>query len=207
MVSTDEKTGIQALERLHPTLPNRPGQSERIEFEYVRHGTLCLIANFEVATGRAILPTIGPTRTEQDFAAHIERTIATDPGATWIFVLDQLNTHKSEALVRLIAAQCGVVDALGVKGKTGILKSMATRKAFLEDAEHRIRMVFTPRHASWLNQVEIWFSILARRALKRASFTSLDALRDRLLAFIDYFNAVLAKPFRWTYAGKPLQVN
>ena len=207
VVSTDEKTGIQALERLHPTLPTRPGKSERLEFEYVRHGTLCLIANFDVATGKAICPTVGTTRTEQDFAAHIEQTIAADPDASWIFVLDQLNTHKSEALVRLVANYCGIHDDLGAKGKKGILKSMATRKAFLENPSHRIRLVFTPRHASWLNQVEIWFSILARRALKRASFTSLEDLKRRLLAFIDYFNAVLAKPFRWTYAGKPLQAD
>ena len=93
VVSTDEKTGIQALERVHPTKPARPGLTERIEFEYKRHGTLCLIANFDVATGKAILPSIGPTRTEKDFAAHLARTIDTDPSATWVFVLDQLNTH------------------------------------------------------------------------------------------------------------------
>ena len=205
VVSTDEKTGIQALERLYPTKQTKPGMTERREFEYRRHGTLCLIANFDVATGKAILPTIGQTRTEEDFAAHIARAVDSDPDAPWVFVLDQLNTHKSEMLVRLVAERCGIGDTLGIKGKEGILKSMSTRKKFLEELNHRIRFVYTPRHASWLNQVEIWFSILARRALKRASFTSLEDLEQRLTDFIDYFNAVLAKPFRWTYAGKPLQ--
>ncbi len=205
VISVDEKTGIQALERLHPTKPTRPGLTEFREFEYRRHGTLCLIANFDVATGRSILPTIGLTRTEEDFANHIGRTIDQDPDAVWIFVLDQLNTHKSEMLVRLVVERCGLDADLGVKGKHGILESMDTRKRFLEASDHRIRFVYTPRHASWLNQVEIWFSILARRALKRASFESLQALERRLIDFIDYFNAVLAKPFRWTYAGKPLQ--
>jgi transposase len=205
VISTDEKTGMQALQRIHPTLPTRPGLIERVEFEYRRHGTLSLMANFEVATGKVLAPTLGPTRTEEDFVAHIARTIDTDPDATWIFVVDQLDTHKSEGLVRLVADRCGIADDLGTKGKSGILQRMATRKEFLEDRSHRIRFVYTPRHASWLNQVEIWFSILARRALKRASFCSLDDLRQRVLNFIRYFNAVLAKPFRWTYAGKPLR--
>jgi hypothetical protein len=120
VISTDEKTGIHAIERRHPTLPTRPGLIERREFEYKRHGTTCLIANFDVVTGKAIVPTIGPTRTEDDFVAHITKTIDLDPDATWIFVVDQLNTHKSEGLVRLVAERCGIDDPLGMKGKSGI---------------------------------------------------------------------------------------
>lgn len=204
IVSTDEKTGIQALERKHPTLPLKPGWVERREFEYVRHGTLCLIANFEVATGKVLAPSVGPTRTENDFVAHVQKTLATDPEGEWVFVTDGLNTHVSEGLVHLVAQQCGIVGDLGVKGQSGVLHSMKTRRTFLSDASHRIRFVYTPKHCSWLNQVEIWFGILARRVLKRGSFTSLLELETRLLAFIDYFNQTMAKPFKWTFKGKPL---
>jgi len=205
-VSTDEMTGIQALERKHPTRPMRPGQVERREFEYLRHGTQALIANFEVATGAVIAPSIGPTRTEEDFAAHIAQTVATDPEAEWVFLTDQLNIHKSEALVRLVATQCRIETPLGIKEKTGILQSMPSRAAFLQDTTHRIRFLYTPKHSSWLNQVEIWFSILVRRLLKRASFRSTEELRERILAFIDYFNRTMAKPFKWTYTGRALTV-
>lgn len=205
VVSTDEKTGMQALERLHETKPVKEGLVERIEFEYIRHGTLSLIANFDVATGRLVSPSIGPTRTEADFVAHIRATIDTDPEAGWIFVTDQLDTHKSATLVELVAKRCGVTDALGTKGKAGVLESKETRRRFLEDPSHRIRFVYTPRHCSWMNQIEIWFSILARRLLKRSSFSSTADLKSRVLGFIDYFNRVLAKPFRWTYTGRPLR--
>jgi transposase len=205
-MSTDEKTGIQALERAHPDLPMKSGLERRIEYEYIRHGTQCLIANFEVATGQIVAASVGSTRNEEDFAAHIQRTIDSDPHACWIFVSDQLNTHKSESLVRLVANRCGIKEDLGAKGKSGILESMESRAMFLQDPTHRVRFVYTPKHTSWLNQVEIWFSILVRRLLKRSSFKSTKELRNRILAFIDYFNRTMAKPFKWTYAGRPLKI-
>jgi transposase len=204
VVSTDEMTGIQALERAAATLPMRPGAVERREFEYIRHGTQALIANFAVATGEVVTPSIGPTRTEADFAAHVDRTVATDPTAAWIFVVDHLDIHRSETLVRLVAAHCGITDDLGAKAQRGILQSMATRTTFLTDATHRLRFVYTPKHCSWLNQVEIWFSILVRKLLRRASFLSTEDLRERILAFIAYFNRTMAKPYKWTYTGRPL---
>jgi transposase len=205
-ISTDEKTGIQALERAYPTRPMIPGQVTLQEFEYIRHGTLTLIANFDVVHGCIVAPSLGPTRTEADFAAHIAQTIAIDPQGTWIFIVDRLNTHMSESLVRLVAQECSITIDLGVKGKSGILTSMTTRATFLCDPSHRIRFVYPPAHTSWLNQVEIWFSILVRRLLRHGNFTSVEDLHKRILAFIDYFNETMAKPFKWTYAGRPLQV-
>lgn len=204
-VSIDEMTGIQALERAAPTKPVRPGRVERREFEYIRHGTHTLIANLEVASGQVICPSLRPTRTEDDFVAHIAQTVATDPQAVWTFVVDHLNIHQSEGLVRWVAQHAHLDTDLGQKGKVGILQTMPSRAAFLADASHRIRFVYTPKHSSWLNQIEIWFSILMRRLLKRASFVSLDDLKQRILDFIAFFNHT-AKPFKWTYKGRPLQV-
>ena len=204
-VSTDEMTGIQALER-EVIKPMRSGDVERVEFEYTRHGTQCLLANFDVVSGQVIAPTVNDTRTEADFLAHLQQTVAPAPQDGWVFVMDQLNTHKSESLVRWIADACGITDDLGEKGRRGILKSMDTRAAFLSHPAHRIRIVYTPKHTSWLNQIEIWFSILMRRLLKRGNFRSKAHLKERILGFIEYFNTTLAKPFQWTYKGKALTV-
>jgi len=203
IVSCDEMTGIQALERIATTKLMQPGLEERREFEYKRHGTLSLIANFDIVSGQIVAPSLGPQRTEADFVAHIVQTIDTDPQAAWLFVTDQLNTHQSESLVRLVAQRCALGDELGEKGKTGVLQSLRTRAAFLSDPSHRIQFVYVPKHTSWLNQIEIWFSILVRRVIKRGNFSSVEALRERILAFIAYFNQT-AKPFRWTYTGRPL---
>lgn len=204
VVSIDEMTGIQALERAYPTQAMTPGHVELTEFEYHRHGTLSLIATWQVAAGGILKTSLGPTRTEVDFGDHVDRVIDTDPDAQWRIVVDQLNTHQSETLVNMVIARCKLEDVeVGVKGKSGVLQSMKTRKAFLSDSNHRIRFVYTPKHSSWLNQIECWFSILVRRLLRRGNFTSTDDLKTQIVNFIDYFNRTMAKPFNWKFAGFP----
>ena len=205
VVCMDEMTGMQAKERKHPSLPTRPGRVERIEFEYIRHGTQTLIAGFAVATGKVVCPCVGPTRTEHDTAEFIGALVEHYAEQGLVIVLDNLNTHKSEALVRLVAAHCAPELDLGKKGRKGILKSLASRAAFLSDPAHRIRFVYTPKHCSWLNQIEVWFGILSRKVMRRGSFGSKQELKERILAFIDHFNATMAKVFKWTYTGRPLQ--
>ena len=202
-ISTDEKTGIQALERIVPNKPMEPGKPERIEYEYERHGTTCLFGNWDVGRGGLVAPKLNETRTEEDFAENIDQVVATDPEAEWVFVCDNLNTHQSMTLVLLVAILCGIpLDGLGEKGKHGILKSQETRKAFLEDASHRIRFVYTPKHCSWLNQIEVWFSGLSRCVLRRGNFDSVETLKTRILDYITFYNQT-AKPMNWKCSSLP----
>lgn len=205
-ISIDEMTGIQALERKAADQPMRPGRRERHEFEYVRHGTQSLIASFDVAQGRISQANVGESRTEVDFCTHLQQLVATDPEASkWHLVMDCLNTHQSESLVRWVAQVEGIDVELGVKGVSGILQSMQTRAQFLQDPSHKIVFYYTPKHCSWMNQIEIWFSILVRKLLRRGNFNSKAQLKTRILEFIDYFNCTMAKPFKWTYQGKVLK--
>jgi transposase len=202
VVCTDEKTGIQALERRYPTQPMRPGLPERREFEYVRHGTRCLLATFVVPTG-VVYGDVTARRTNEDFRAHIRKAVAwlvaRYPEARKVhWVMDNLNTHWSLAVCQLFAR------LNGVKFEPKKLKRGVARRAFLTDPSHRHVIHYTPKHGSWLNQVEIWFSVLARRVVRRGEFRSVRELAAKVLAFIDHYNTYQAHPYAWTYKGKPL---
>ena len=203
-ISVDEMTGVQALERISPDLPMRAGHVQSIEFEYERHGTQTLLGGFNVATG-VIDGLIQDTRTEIDFVASIKYLIDKNPEKkVYHFIADQLNTHKSETLVRFVANFCNDTQELGVKGKSGILQSMKTREEYLMIKSRRIVFHYTPKHASWMNQIEIWFGILMKKVIKRGNFVSQQDLKNKIQNFMDYFNKTMAKPFKWTYQGKAL---
>src|SRR5581483_11103252 len=156
--------------------------------------------------GKAPGPFCGPTRTEEDFLAHVKAVVATDQKVTrWHFVCDNLNIHQSEALVRRVADLEGIEqETLGKKDEYSILALMPRRAAFLSDPSHKVVFHYTPNHSSWLNQMEIWLSILMRKVLTRGSFTSIQDLETKVLAFIDYYNRTMAKPFKWTSEAQGL---
>jgi transposase len=202
LLCTDEKTGIQALERKHPGKPAVPGKIELREPEYIRHGTRCLLATFVVPTGE-VYGDVTARRTNLDFRRHIRRTVA------WLeehypkmtkfhWVMDNLNTHWSLEVCQLFARLSGV------KFEPKKLKHGPERRAFLTDLSHRHVIHYTPKHGSWLNQVEIWFSVLERRVIRRGNFLSKADLTRKIQAYIAYFNAYKAHPYAWTYTGKPL---
>jgi transposase len=203
-VSIDEMTGIQALARAAPTLPMQPGHVERRECEYIRHGTQALIAGVDVVSGQ-VFGSVGDTRTATDFAQFLKDLVATDPTCPpWHLLMDNLNTHLSESVGRWGAEHSQVTEVVGVKGKAGMLQSRASREGFLRQDAHTLVFHFTPKHASWLNPLEIWFSILVRQRIRRGHFLSKEDRRQKIETFIAYFNRTMAKPFRWTYQGKPL---
>jgi len=195
--STDEKMGIQAREHVNSKHSMEPGHPERVDPEYIRHGTTGIIASRNVATGEIVMPLVQPTRKEPDFLAHIESVIAVNPTDKHIFLTDNLNTHMSESLVRLVAKMDNIDEStLGVKGKSGILKNMTSRYDFLSDDQHKIVFKYTPKHCSWLNQIECWFSIITRRLLnRRASFVAIEELELKIKSFIDYFDIFLGIAF------------
>lgn len=201
-MSYDEMTGVQALERISADLPMTVKKPQAIEFEYKRHGTQTLIAGLNVSTGK-VIGTCGETRTEKDLKDFVERVITEYPGyKTYHFVGDQLNTHKSESLVRYVSDYCSLTKELGIKGKEGLLKSMQTREDFLCDPDKKIVFHYTPKHASWMNQIEVWFGMLVKKVIKRGNFKNKKELNSKIMEFIDYFNETMAKPFKWTYQGK-----
>lgn len=202
VICTDEKTGIQALERKHPTQRVLPGLPERREFEYIRHGTRCLLASFVVPTGW-VYGDVTARRTNQDFRAHIRNTVAWlaehYPKAERVhWVMDNLNTHWSLEVCRLFAR------LNGIKCAERQLKRGPQRRAYLTDPNQRHVIHYTPKHGSWLNQIEIWFSVLSRRVVRRGEFRSVAELTAKIREYIAYYNRFKAHAYRWTYTGKPL---
>ncbi len=198
--------GIQALERIAPDLPMKIGKIQSIEFGYIRNGTQTLLGGFNVATG-LIKGLVRDTRTEVDFVDSIKYLIEENPGKNvYHFFADQLNTHKSASLVEFVSNFCGDKKELGKKGESGILKSMQTREDYLCTGNKSIIFHYTPKDASWMNQIEIWFGILMRKVIRRGNFLSKSDLKNKILKFMDYFNETMAKPFKWTYKGKALKV-
>lgn len=199
LLCCDEKTGMQILGRPFPTQPAEPGKPEKREFEYIRLGTRAMITTFVVATGEVVWD-LGPTRTNLDFRAHVLRVAAHFRGMQkFDWLVDNLNTHMSLELCEVVAYLCG----LPFRPKQ--LQTMAQRRAWLSDPGHKHVFHYLPVHGSWLNQVELFFSVLSRQFLRRGDFTSVKEFEERLWRYMVEYNQEKAHPYRWTYTGEPLQ--
>jgi hypothetical protein len=199
LLCTDEKTGMQVLGRPFPTQPAQPGKPVKREFEYIRLGTQTMITTFVVATGEVVWD-LGQTRTSLDFRSHVLRVAKHFPDMkNFDWIVDNLNTHMSLELCEMVAYLCD----LPFHPKE--LKTMEQRRNWLADPEHKHVFHYLPLHGSWLNQVEMWFSVLARQFLRRGDFTSIKEFEERLWRYMEEYNLEKAHPYRWTYTGEPLQ--
>jgi len=202
LISVDEKTGIQALERIALEQRVQPGRIRRIEYEYKRNGTTCLMAAQDVGRGKLTHYRLHPTRKEKDFLIFIQQVVAQFPSdKKIIFLADQLNTHLSASLVRWIAEQISFEEDLGKPRQKGILRDMKSRKKFLENPDHRISFVFTPKHCSWINPIENWFGKLQGHVIRFGNFQSVKELENKIIAYIDFYNRCLVKPLKWKFKG------
>jgi hypothetical protein len=198
VLCVDEKTSIQALERKHPGRPMQAGRPERREFEYIRHGTRCLIASLVVPTGE-IFGEVSARRRSRDFCRHLRHTAEQFPDAVrFHWVMDNLNTHWNLSLCRCIARLSGV------RFEPKKLRTGPQRRAYLSDPERKHVLHYTPKHGSWLNQIEIWLGVLQKRVIRRGNFRSKTDPMRRILAYIAYYNENLGHPYQWTYTGQPL---
>jgi transposase len=195
----DEKTGMQALERETPDRPTRRGKVRRRDHRYKRRGTTCFIGVFEVGTGKVWGRFVAnrDTATTAALIAEVCDAPSVKRAPAVHFVMDQLSTHSTMAMCEVVASKSGV-ELDPKKLKTGAL-----RKIFLLDPQKRVVVHFTPLRASWLDQIEVWFSILSRKVLLAESFNSIADLQAKVFAFVVYYNRWLARPFRWTYTGAP----
>ncbi|MGB1241226.1 MAG: transposase [Chitinophagales bacterium] len=203
LISVDEKTGIQAIERHQATGPVSKGGHTQREHEYKRHGTTTLIGAVNVSNAKMMNAHLQATRDEEDFGNFIKETVGMLPEMDKIVILsDHLNTHLSETLVRFIAEEGGYTqEDLGIKGQSGILANMQTRKKFLESEHHRVRLIYTPKHCSWLNPIENWFAKLQRHIIKNGNFLSVKELEGKIESYIKFYNDQLAKPINWKFKG------
>jgi hypothetical protein len=198
VVCTDEKTGIFIRRRKHPSKPCRRGWPRLREHEYVRLGMRQLSASFCVPTGQ-VVGDLTLTHNGSDFAAHLGHAVAAlPPAACYHWVLDNNRTHSTPGVCRVVA------ELSGLEFDEGQYPTAKARRAWLSDPSHKHVFHFTPVHGSWLNQVELWFSVLTRRLLKRDDFASVEEFLRRFGEWLDHYNKEWAHPYRWTYAGTPL---